>query len=171
MDTAYDKRLIVTSNHGSLIWQPEDTTHDDDNFIFGGYLFGPVKLQDRVQELLFDRDVTGLAGYRIYDDDTTRSMRAAGEDPFPGLTCYDRHVSISYKHTYPLRLASIDERPEHTSRAADLVAAMTAAHGDYSVTYNQAAQELITGYIEAVQPGFFDVEPYNPDNPDTMIIY
>ena len=136
METAYNHPLIVTSNLGSLVWQPEKTTHDDDNFIFGGYLFGPIELQQRTLALLTSSTfVPGIAGY---------------------------DVELGYHVIYPLRIADDSERPTHTTRACDLVAAMTAAHGDRSVSYNDHAQQVVRAYMDAAYPGFFD----DPDDTD-----
>lgn len=140
MDTAYNHPLIVTSNLGSLVWQPEKSTHDDDNFVFGGYIFGPTELQQRTLALLTSSSfVPGIAGYDL--------TPAGGRD---------RHVELGYHIIYPLRLADDSERPVHTTRACDLVAAMTAAHGDRSVSYNDHAQEVVRAYMDAAYPGFFD---------------
>ena len=140
MDTAYNHPLIVTSNLGSLVWQPEKSTHDDDNFVFGGYIFGPTELQQRTLALLTSSGfVPGIAGYDL--------TPAGGRD---------RHVELGYHIIYPLRLADDSERPVHTTRACDLVAAMTAAHGDRSVSYNDHAQEVVRAYMDAAYPGFFD---------------
>ena len=140
MDTAYNHPLIVTSNQGSLVWQPEKSTHDDDNFIFGGYIFGPTELQQRTLALLTSSSfVPGIAGYDL--------TPAGGRD---------RHVELGYHIIYPLRLADDADRPVHTTRACDLVAAMTAAHGDRSVSYNDHAQEVVRDYMDAAYPGFFD---------------
>ena len=140
MDTAYNHPLIVTSNLGSLVWQPEKSTHDDDNFVFGGYIFGPTELQQRTLALLTSSSfVPGIAGYDL--------TPAGGRD---------RHVELGYHIIYPLRLTDDSERPVHTTRACDLVAAMTAAHGDRSVSYNDHAQEVVRAYMDAAYPGFFD---------------
>lgn len=150
MDTAYNHPLIVTSNLGSLVWQPEKTIHDDDNFIFGGYLFGPTELQRRTTALLTSTTfVPGIAGYDL--------------DPAGGR---DRHVDLGYHVIYPLRLADDSERPAHTTRACDLVAAMTAAHGDRSVSYNDHAQEVVREYMDEAYPGFFD-DPADTDGDES----
>lgn len=150
MDTAYNHPLIVTSNQGSLVWQPEKSTHDDDNFIFGGYIFGPTELQQRTLALLTSSSfVPGIAGYDL--------TPAGGRD---------RHVELGYHIIYPLRLADDSERPVHTTRACDLVAAMTAAHGDRSVSYNDHAQEVVRAYMDAAYPGFFD-DPVGTDGDES----
>ena len=146
MDTAYNHPLIVTSNLGSLVWQPEKNAHDDDNFVFGGYIFGPTELQQRTLALLTSSSfVPGIAGYDL--------TPAGGRD---------RHVELGYHIIYPLRLADDADRPVHTTRACDLVAAMTAAHGDRSVSYNDHAQEVVRDYMDAAYPGFFD-DPADTD--------
>lgn len=146
MDTAYNHPLIVTSNLGSLVWQPEKNAHDDDNFVFGGYIFGPTELQRRALALLTSTSfVPGIAGYGL----TSEGGR-------------DRHVELGYHVIYPLRIADDTQRPVHTTRACDLIAAMTAAHGDRSVSYNDHAQEVVRAYMDAAYPGFFD----DPDDTD-----
>lgn len=147
METAYNHPLIVTSNLGSLVWQPEKTTHDDDNFIFGGYLFGPIELQQRTLALMTSPTfVPGIAGYGPVSEESR-----------------DRHVELGYHVIYPLRIADDSSRPVHTTRACDLVAAMTAAHGDRSVSYNDHAQQVVRAYMDAAYPGFFD-DPSDADD-------
>lgn len=150
MDTAYNHPLIVTSNRGSLVWQPEKSSHDDDNFILGGYIFGPINLQRRTLALLTSTSfVPGIAGY--------------GLTPEGGR---DRHVELGYHVIYPLRIADDTQRPVHTTRACDLIAAMTAAHGDRSVSYNDHAQEVVRAYMDAAYPGFFD-DPVGTDGDES----
>ena len=162
METAYDHRLIVTSNRGSLVWQPEDKAHDDNTFVYGGYLFGPLDLQQRTLALLFSQTtVPGLVGY-----DLLPGSNAGGESGF------DRTISLAHNIDYPLRVSGVEPRPEHTSLACDLVAAMTAAHGDFTVSYNAHAQQVVGSYIAQAYPGFFDGdEPDDLDDSRGMVIY
>ncbi len=147
METAYNHPLIVTSNLGSLVWQPETNDHDDNNFIYGGYLFGPLSLQQRTLALMTSPTfVPGIAGYGPVSEESR-----------------DRHVELGYHVIYPLRVADDSERPAHTTHACDLVAAMTAAHGDRSVSYNDHAQQVVRAYMDAAYPGFFD-DPSDADD-------
>lgn len=153
MTTAHKNTLTTTSNHGTLSWQPTnetpDDTHDLREFIHGGYIFGPPPLVARATAMLTERTVPDLLGYD----------RRAGDDT-------PRRVPLAYSVVYPLVLPDVDDRPEFTTPAGDIVAAMIAAHGDEHVTLGDAAQHVVNDFIGMSDPSFFGEDDDTSDDFD-----
>ena len=156
MNTAHTKTLTTTSNAGTVSWQPATEPqdnhhgHDNDEFVFGGYVFGPTRLVKRAIALMGSDRVPGLAGYDV-DEQGTRT------------------VSLTHDIDYPLALPGTP-RPTHTTPARDIVAALTAAHGDYAVTLGDAAEQVLYDYINDAYPDYFDTDTDDEgDVPDGFV--
>lgn len=145
MNPAYPTALIVTSNAGTLSWQPATEPqdahhgHDLDEYVHGGYVFGPVALVERAVALLRGWNVPGLVGYDLTDDDNEVHQ-----------------VALTYDIDYPLAPLDAQPRPEHTTLAGDIVASLIAAHGDNQHTLGEHAEEVLHDYIAAAYPGHLD---------------
>lgn len=145
MNPAYPKTLTVTSNAGTLSWQPATEPrdkhhgHDADEYVHDGYVFGPETLVERAVALLRGWNVPGLVGYGQTGDDNDT-----------------RQVSLTYDTDYPLAPLGTRPRPEHTTPAGDIVAALIAAHGDNQHTLGEPAERVLRDYITAAYPGHFD---------------
>lgn len=155
MNPAYPKTLTVTSNAGTLSWQPatepQDTHHGHDNpeYVHDGYIFGPSTLTARAIALLGSEHVPGLVGYDV--DDGVRA------------------VSLAHGIAYPLALPDT-QRPAHTTPAGDILAALIAAHGDYAVTLGDAARRVLHDYINVAYPDYFaDDTETEADVPDGFV--
>lgn len=147
MNPAYPKTITVTSNAGTLSWQPATEPqdvhhgHGGDEYAHDGYIFGPVALVERAVALLRGWHVPGLIGYDLPGDDTEA-----------------RTVSLTYDIDYPLVPLGAQPRPDHTSPAGDILAALIAAHGDTQHTLGEHAEQVLHDYITAAYPGHFDDE-------------
>lgn len=147
MNPAYPKTLTVTSNAGTLSWQPatepQDANHghEGDEYVHDGYVFGPTALVERAVALLRGRYVLGLVGYDLPDDE-----HAA------------RTVALTYDTRYPLAPLGSQPRPDHTTPAGDILAALIAAHGDSQRTLGEHAERVLHDYITVAYPGHFDDE-------------
>lgn len=147
MNPAYPKTITVTSNAGTLSWQPATEPqdvhhgHGGDEYAHDGYIFGPVALVERAVALLRGWHVPGLIGYDLPGDDTEA-----------------RTVSLTYDIDYPLAPLGTQPRPDHTSPAGDILASLIAAHGDNQHTLGEHAEQVLHDYITAAYHGHFDDE-------------
>lgn len=147
MNPAYPTTITVTSNAGTLSWQPatepQDANHghDGDEYVYDGYIFGPVALVERAVALLRGWHVPGLVGYDLTGDDTEA-----------------RTVALTYDTRYQLAPLDAQPRPDHTTPAGDILAALIAAHGDNQRTLGENAESVLHDYIAAAYPGHFDDE-------------
>lgn len=145
MNPAYPKTITVTSNAGTLSWQPatepQDINHGHggDEYVHDGYIFGPVVLVERAVALLRGWHVPGLVGYDLPGDDTEA-----------------RTVALTYDTIYPLVPLGTQQRPDHTTPAGDILAALIAAHGDNQHTLGEYAERVLHDYIIAAYPDYFD---------------
>lgn len=145
MNHAYPTALIVTSNAGTLSWQPVTEPqgahhgHDLDEYVHGGYVFGPVVLVERAVALLRGWNVPGLVGYELTGNDNEVHQ-----------------VALTYDIDYPLAPLDAQPRPEYTTPAGDIVAALIAAHGDNQYTLGEHAERVLRDYIAVAYPDHFD---------------